>query len=404
MAITVTAKPHLFVPGYNDTYFGATSTQTAQPNFQYYLTIAINGGTPKTYALPARPSGDMVWNARSVIEKALAHYYPFGLYGWKTCTNGIVKVTVNIGEKYGTTPVVYSGSNYDFYAWNASLQKEERRLYSVANYTYPAPLNQLPYLNSGDSDRDIVFYWLQQSAGAVADVYVKTYDSSNVLIGEYQIVNPFTSATTANLYVCINAGWNGLSNISSGNVTVISGLFPIITGDVEWYELNFEEGGGAEVFYKITKPSCCATSKTLHYVNRFGAYDYIDFCKNNRRSASINKTFYEGIDDYFEGSYLNAASSVVTPSSPLGINKRVLANSSEGKWDLQTDYISEAQQLMLFDCFGSPNYHFQTGSALYQKIQQEDTQFAFKVKKMDKLIQFALKFTDGFMERRQIDG
>lgn len=400
MAITVTAKPHSFVPAYNDIFFGATSSQTAQPNFLYYITVTVNG-TTFIFKRPARPtSGDLVFNCRKCIEKALSQYYPFGLYGWQQVAGGILQVTVNIGERYGTTPVVVPGTNYQFYVWNGALEKEERRNYAVANYTFPSSLNQVPYLNKVKTNKDLTFYFLQQSVGTISYLEVKTYNSSGALLGTYQITNPFTTPSTANLYICINAGWTGLTNIDPSNYTVITGSSPIITSNVSYYDLKFTEGD-AEKNYRVQKCECCSDNKTLFYLNRYGAFDPINFCGNSRSSVDINKTYYKGIDNYFEGSYLNASNVAVIPSNPLDINKRVLSNTNEGKQQLVSDYLTDEEVTRFAECWKASKHFLQHDTANYQIVVQDDNTFAFKKGRTDKLIQFIANISDGFVNRRQ---
>lgn len=402
MAITVTAKPHLLVPAFNDIYFGATSTQTAQPNFKYYITILV-GSTTYVYALPARPSGDLVWNARKAVEKALSNYYPYATYGWQAVTNGILSITVNIGEQYGATPTIYVGTDYVFEIWNGALNRETRRTYTPTSVRYPNCLNKLPTTIKGESDKDIIFYFLQATAGTIIRVTVTTYDSGGNILGSYRITNPLTTVNTANKYICINGGWAGMSGIASGLVTVMSGVYPIITASVSYYNLAFTDGVTV-LNYAIQAADCSpyrTDKKTLHYLNSNGAFDVINLYGNNRKSVDIRKTFYKGIDDYFVGSYLDNASTVITPTSPLDINKRVLSNVNEGKQTLQSGILTDAEIELYAECFEASKYHLQSDASTYQIVMQDDTNFAWKRQLVDKVTQLQLTISDGYVNRRQ---
>ena len=400
--ITTTAKPHLLVPAYNDIYFGATSTQTAQPNFKYYITILV-GATTYIYVLPVRPTGDLVWNARQAVEKALSHYYPFYTYGWHAVTNGILSITVNIGEQYGTTPVIYTGSNYTFDVWNGALNREIRRTFLTTDAEFPNCLNKLPATIKCEEDKDIVLYYLQPIAGYISKATVTTYDSTNAVMGVYDIMNPLTTVNTANKYICMNVGWAGMSGISSGLVTVVTGTYPIIVAGVENYTVAVTDGVLFSTYY-IEKAECSPSRtdiKTLHYLNSNGAFDMVNLYGNNKKSVDIRKTFYKGIDDYFVGSYLDAANVVVTPTSPLDINKRVLSNVNEGKQTLQSGILTDAEIELYAECFESSKYHLQSDENNYQIVMQEDTSFAWKRQIVDKVTQLQLTISDGYVNRRQ---
>ena len=401
MAITTTAKPHAYVPAGNDIYFGSTSDKTTQPNFMYYITVAVGANT-FTFVKPARPTtADLVFNCRKCIEKALQQYYPFGQYGWQTVNGGILQITVNIGERYGTTLTIYPGTNYQFYVWNAVLEREERRTYLPATYQYPNCLNQIPSATSGKTDKDLTFYWLLPSVSALTNLTVTTYDVTGATLGIYKIGNPFVAVTTPNLYICINAGWTGLTNITSG-VVAVSGSLPIITPTVVSYQLAFN-GPSSSTTYTVSQSNCCSavSSKTLFYLNRYGAFDVINLCANSRKTTEITKTFYRAIDNYFEGSYLDASNAIITPSNPLDINKRVLSNVNELKEQLTSGYLNDSQVALYSECWKASKHFLQNTTNDYRIVVQEDNSFAFKQGKVDKLIQFVANISHGHVNRRQ---
>jgi len=147
MAITLIQDPtsvspsRLHCPAYNDQWFTATSNQTAQPNFQFYITTTIhyyNGTswTTKVYndALNNPPDGILRFNVRSYTESFIKHHIPLSTSGWSRCTNGCLKVIVNVGERYGSTPTIYTGTNKTYYVWNAGLSFNEDVGFTPVNY------------------------------------------------------------------------------------------------------------------------------------------------------------------------------------------------------------------------------------------------------------------------------
>ena len=76
MAITITHKPQTIAPGFNQLMFRATSTQTAQPNFNYYVTVNVDGVALTPMPLPARPTGDLILDIKPLVRDYLKHYFP----------------------------------------------------------------------------------------------------------------------------------------------------------------------------------------------------------------------------------------------------------------------------------------------------------------------------------------
>ena len=68
MAITLNNRPSVITPGFNHMMFKATSNQTAQPNFRYYIQINVAGNVLSPLVFPARYIAYTELNIQPTIE------------------------------------------------------------------------------------------------------------------------------------------------------------------------------------------------------------------------------------------------------------------------------------------------------------------------------------------------
>ena len=417
MAVTVIKRPLATVPAYNDIEFHATSDQFAISDFKFYITIEIVSYATTFTITPTGTSGTIKFNVWEQIKKYVSNYYPFGAYGWQYVTDGIQDITVNIGEYYSGS--VHTGTDYDFEVFNASLTRAERATYLPANYEVDAGRNNV-WLNnlyegsstSGrttcKSDQDMVFYFLQTGAMRMSEVVITTYDSAGATIATSTIAAPSPSvypATGQIRYMCINVGPHGLTNIASGSVT---GAYPIITASVASYQIAFygrtSMGGAINFFYRYVDIDDCAPkydNVTLHYLNRFGAFDFVNIYGNHQKTLQSQKTFYKGLNTYFDGSYEEVGVGDTTVSTPLSMNEKVLNSSYENRQVFRSDWLTDFQIEALQDLITSPAVHSQDGS-IYKKYQVTDNRYQFK-NINEKLQRLDVNLSEGVTERRQYE-
>ena len=174
--ITILSKPtdtpYLgYVPCYNNQWFVASSTNTGQPNFKYYIVVTdfITGYSVTEKFLP-NPSGKLQFDASKFSELLMTNYIPVNQYGFQQNTS-IRKIRVNIGEIYGSTlpGTITSGTNIDYIVWNGSLEMLTFSKYNSKNYTWDLSTNpsiNYPNLLSDLADdytynnRSNFLYWM----------------------------------------------------------------------------------------------------------------------------------------------------------------------------------------------------------------------------------------------------
>lgn len=404
MAITVTHKPQTIAPAFNQLMFRATSNQTAQPNFNYYVTTNIDGVALSPLVLPARPTADVIFDIKPLVRDFMKHYFPFNLSGWQTCTKSIINATINIGERYGSPETIYSGTNQFFKIWNGALTERERMTYDSADYVSASRcLNNFEQEIKVKKDgQDVVFYYLLNAVSDVSKVEVKTYNSANVLQSDSAIANPHTTVTTQNQMICINLGKGGLSGLTAPQVT---GDYPISTGaSIKRINVKFFNGASLLQEFNINYVECEGRNEkdyTLYYLNRHGAFDFVNFVSVNRTNTNL-KINYRNIEQYHKGSYLNTGGSLVLINSPLDQRDKILGNTNQNTYKLITDSLSDYDMTMLEDCFNSSVYILHdSGEGYYEYVNQTDTQFIVREKIVDKIIQVQMNINSNLINERQ---
>lgn len=409
MAITLNNRPSVITPGFNQMMFRATSNETLKPNFKYYIQINVDGNVLSPLVLPARPTGDVIFDIQPLVQDYLKAYFPFGVYGWTPATKSIINVTVNIGERYGTTPTIYPGTTETYKPYYASLTNEQMTFYNPVSYTFLAgqSLNNYGSTIRASSLDHLVFYWLLSNAGELNTVRVRTYNAAGVLQSDSHIANPLTAVSTTNQLICIDLGLSGLAGLAAPQV---SGTFPIATSGIKTIIYTFKDSLFFEKEYRLNVEDCCGTGEeleyTLYYVNRNGAFDHINFCNRIKESATSTQTTYRPIDQYFKTSYRNSGGALVLPSlvaPPLNQSLKVLGNTYELNKVFTSAPLTESEYMMLQDCYNSPTMFIKKGNK-YEYISSQDTSFGFRKKVIDKVIQLVMNVKNNLIERRQSHG
>lgn len=413
MAITTVYRPFTIVPAHNDIEFKVSSDQSAITDFTFYITLDIPSYSFSTVYQPTGVNGVLNINFSDIIRKYVSNYYPFSSYGWQFVTDGIIDVTVNVGEYY--SGAIHAGTDYDFQVWNAALTKEERAVYLPADYIVGTGRNDVwlnvleNQLNTGRttcrSDQDFVMYFLQTGSMAITDVSIDTYDSSGTLIAN-SVITSGLAAIPCNgqeRYKCINVGPRGLTNIASGSVT---GTYPIITASVASYRLQFYGrttlGGAIQNFQTYIDIDDCSPkfdTWTLHYLNRYGAFDFINMYGNHQRTLQSNKAFYQGLNGYFQGSYEYVGIGNETVDLPVSKNEKVLNSTYQNTQELRSDWLTDNQIERLGDLITSPSVHTQL-SGVYRKHSITNRAYRFK-NVGEKLQRLDVNLNEGITERRQ---
>jgi hypothetical protein len=423
MAVTINKQPFYIVPANNDIEFEAISDQVASANFQYYVTVTVESTSAVyTYRIDKTPGTNVCYfNLRSLAEKFVRNYYPFGLTGFNPVLNGIDNFTVNIGERYGATPANYAGTDIDIMCWNGALTLRERADYLPINYDNSNPtIVDIQWLNNIDtsnltikSDQDLTFYFLQTNM-KVLQCHIKVYNAAGTIINVLTIANNVAVVNTEDKYVCINispSAVNQLDTDTPADITYDFGYasppFVFNTGpatDAAYYVAYFQMDAtpSGERFFTVTIDDLCTVydNVSLFYLNRKGAFDFHNFYGNHSKNKKVNRSHYKSLHGKFEGSHL--AGSVVYGPSPLSISKKILSSNSEKTWSLQSDWLSDFDGIKLEDLIDTPGLFVCHEFQDYERFTIDDNTFDYK-KVNDKLVDIKVNLSAGVEERRQFE-
>lgn len=408
MAITViqsiTASSH--VPAHNDQWFTATSSQTAQPNFQFYVTVTVhyNNGTSyttKAYneAINNPPDGFLRFNAVSYTKNFIENYFPITSLisnAWNRCTNGILKVVINIGERYGTTPVIYAGSNITYYAWNASLTDLEMYTFNQNNYLTKngaafIPLNDLPDSNVLHYSQAALFF-LCESDNVISKCKVINNDGSTQLF--FDITNPMlASGNWYDRYICFQFNPQYLSSVGGANWIAVNGT----TVTLQF----FDNTSTLRYAYQFVYNDICTKYNNYNvlYLNKKGAFDYKNFELFSEDNYTIEKTKIR------VNKYQDKAGTGYNNIYPWNANEKVNTSQTVNSLKLTTDVLTDSQNTILLDLISSTVVYLQDSSVQnfysLHYVNNEETKYLRNENWNNKVNQLSATFELSHLHQRQ---
>lgn len=368
--ITIIKQPNTHHPAFNDQWFTATSSNIAQPNFQFYVTITVHyydgsSYTTKVSNIPIDnpPDSVMRFNAKSFVKKHVRNHIPLNTAGWQSCTNGMVKVVVNVGERYGTIPAVTTGSNITYYAWNASLGFIEMATvlnsttYLASTYvanngaTFPI-LNDYPDVRTSAYSQNFI-YILCNSDNVVSKATVTSNDG--VSIASFDITNTLlNSGNWYDGYLCLN--------VAPYLLAVLGGVNWIAVEGTDYLVKLYDNTNTLRKTITFTYSEVCTKFFTYQqiYLNKKGAYDTMFFEKVSERENTIERskvTHTPYYDPTASGAMAYQASQPTEFINSVKTKKTI---------KIRTDWITDDQCSTLIDHATSPSVYLQEaeGSAV----------------------------------------
>ena len=412
MAITVTQHPDttfsptpVYVPAYNPQVFSAISNQYASANFKYTVLVTdVATSQTITLQIPARPVDHrMTFDASFIAKNLITHYLPINTYGFQKAT-GIRKIRVNIGETYGSTPTYHAGTDFDYYIWNGVVDFLTYPVFDKDNYLYNAsvtsPSNRVELSACLDDitypDRSNYIYWLTYGAGDLLKLKIVTQKSDGSSTVSY-IANPYQSSTTyTDKYLCIDVGYKGLANISSGLVT---GTYPIVSAQTVSYQIYEELSSAPDPPTRLIQSFTVGCEGvfdvySVHFLAKNGQFETIHFPKNSNETVNATREEYGQIPFTMDsGSYFYSRSSSAD---------RVLTSSSVTKLNLRTDWIDADHVSLYREVLDSPLCYLDTGSTLdYAAIIPIPTSYTVNKSFNKKLFQLQMEFKYAHSNYRQ---
>lgn len=415
MSVTLDREPYGLVPAFNEIEFQAGSSETAQPNFNFYVKVTVaSTGEIFNYRIKPDGNGKCYFNAKTIAEKFVKSYYPFNVTGWTTVQDGLNTLTINIGEEYGSTPVIYPGTNKSIYIWNASLTLKQRATYRTSQYnatgqwlnSYPTEYNYYAPLVNIDPSHDLTFYFLD-IAGSIAKVSVSTLivdqnPPSSTVVNNFDVDNAAGSG-----YICVNLSPAAINQLEldSPGACIGSSLPTPFDGTENTYILDFKDASDVILSTLIVglKP-VCRTRDWIFFQNRAGAFDFIDMKLFSTRDHNINRTTYRAPMPRFEASNIISTGPInVDGPNPISRSKKILSSTYESTIVYKNNWLTQQESDAAGDAFSSAFVHVQHGYGDYTLLSPEDNRYTFKREMSDKNIEITLTTTTAHQEGRQFE-
>lgn len=373
MSLTITQKPQVFTPAYNDQYVSATSTQYAQPNFKYTVTVSVNGTTVHTEGILPRPDGSMVFNAKKWVENYITHYFNPNATNFSVATGKTANVSISILEDYVASPVP-SATTITYTAFDASLTEREFAAYDYKNYI-SGGTNAVTFLGQSFSQLMVDTrvnltqqVWLHFTLGDIARVDLTYYDG-----GVFSASFSYTPilASPSNVYDIyrLDVGAWVFSPVSGA--TFIIEFFDSLNNSLASYS------------YVVTDICTKYTDYPVYYLNRFGNIPFMHFEKKStdKLTKTVNKVRL-GKNQLVAGVY---------SSNAWDREVHIVSTESVRSGTLNTDWITESQSTTLQDLFDSPIVWTLSGTT-YTPITIKETTYDFKKRVNDKLFNYSIDF------------
>lgn len=405
MAISIIQEPLNYTPAYNDINFVVDSTNKTQPNFNYIFDIVINGSVVSRHRVPPRPSNNYgVFNAKRIVENYLSDVFDFTAFQVSYWNEGIVRLSVNLYEEYGTTPTIgsLSATSSNIYCWNASLDSPEYIDYAVTDYrqmTNQAQISQLLTNNLNQkiklTERAFV-YGLSGENNAITQFRVFAYNAAGTQIQYTIIPNPYATVSSVGYrMVSCPSGPDNLNSIVNANLDASTqNQGNIIPSNTATYFI-FARGSNVSsiyTYYTIIDPCTKYTPVRLHFLNKLGGYDSFTFDLLSRTNNAIErKNYRKNLGELQGGSmvYSNTQRSNITFDTQ--VKETLILNSN---------WINDAEAIWLEELITSPSVYMQIGNDL-EAISITDSAYEVKKTINDKLFNLTLNIEKTYIKTRQ---
>ncbi|WP_395652530.1 hypothetical protein [Brevundimonas sp.] len=406
MAFTIYQEPLQYTPVYNDINYLVSSTNTAQPNFNYIFDIKINGTVVSRHRIPARPeNGYGLFNAKRIVENYLTQNFAYGTITVQLASSSILKLNVDYYEEYGSTPTLYSiSTSPDVYCWTASLDPNE-----WVDYTYVSRYRLMPseigisQLLTNNATHKIklteraTISALVGASGAVNDIGVFAYNSAGTLIKTTYILNPYWAvSSTGQRFINIPAGTLNLNQILNANLNVATqNQGNIIPSNTSYYIIKTDGTGSAAsipVRYNIDDSCSKYEPVRIYFLNKLGAYDAFTFDLVSRENNTIERKKYRRNLGGFSGT-----SFVYTDFQRANIIYDTQINET---LTINSNWITDAEAIWLEELLTSPITYMETASGI-EVVNVINSDYEVKKTINDKLFNLQITLEKSYIKTRQ---
>jgi hypothetical protein len=383
MAMTIKSNPATDAAGHNDMIYVIDSTNKAQSNYQYILTIRIGGVVIATLKNRPNPafSNYGVFNISSVIQNYLNSDY-FKPSATQEDVAPKVMYQVRLSESYGSTTNTDVVTDAYRYAWNAALPYlDSVQVTNYATFVQKFITERPNEFIEVDTNED--HYVCAFGAGYEA-VHVKYYANKNA-----------SGLPSSTAYYNVTASTNVSAFVQfSGNTIINVGTKRFNPGSNQSYTVSLASGfnGLASSITSIGNPlrfnvTACHPYEpvVLHFMNRLGGYETMHFRLKSRKRLNTERKKTGRL-----GYQVTSAGGIGYKDSRNVIydTERVYAATYRYQLALNSAALTDAQFEWLEDLITSPvvyvEQYVQSGT-LYVPVQLTTDEYEFRKRINDKV-------------------
>ena len=172
---------------------------------------------------------------------------------------------------------------------------------------------------------------------------------------------------------------------------------PIIAASVVSYKLtpldNSNNSVGAGVIYNVRNNNCKYSNYRLHFLNKYGGFDSVNFNMISRETEMIERQKYKRV-------YGSNVSNVWSYAKSDAM-ETVFDVKGKQRIKINTDWLTQTQSIWLEELLTSPVIYHDIDLTTMEQISLNDMQYEVKRKPADKLIQLQIEFEYGYNKKRQ---
>lgn len=405
MAITILSSPLSYTPVYNDINFVASSTNVAQPNFNFIVDVKVNGSTVTRHRIPPNPTNNYcLFNAKRIVENYLTQTFAYNFLDVRSWSSGIASLALEFREEYGTTPTIgaLSATSSTIYCWIASLDHPEFVDYVVTKYRLMTGETGVSQLLTNNANQNIKYSekaWIYALAGesnAVNNFEIRAYNSSGTQIQVTRVLNSYATITqVGHRLVSCPAGAENLNDILNAQLDAgTQNEGNIIPSNTSYYTIATRGASASSISvrYNIIDPCTKYEPIRIHFLNKLGGFDSFTFDLLSRENNAIERKKYKRNLGAFSGSsyvYNDLQRSNIIYDTQ--VNETLVINSN---------WITDSESIWLEELLTSPITYMETSQGI-EVVNVTDSAYEVKKRVNDKLFNLTITLEKTYTKTRQ---
>jgi hypothetical protein len=395
MAITIQTYPQLITSASNPCEFTFSSTSTANDSFSFIVELTVNGAVHSYHQRFQGSAQYARFDASEILRNIVfSDMITDGTLS-TAYSEAIASYSIRVIEKYGTPPVQVGSwvASTTVYAINGSLRHNEWINTTFSDYDLAIASTPLYLTNFPTAQKyycglnESIFLGTLISTGAATSVNVHLYDANDVLV----------ASSLAN-----SAGASILKIIDASPTTLIANTSLILTdfNNSFYYTITVYSGllPNSQIFKIYIDRECSQyTSRRLHWLNKFGAWDSYSFTKYSEENTAVKSNGYQKEVGQWNSS--NQHEYVIESGERLDYSK-----TSVDSMKLNSDWIKQDKQNWLMrSLLESPKVYLETAEGIFEPVKVKTSKFKLKQRIREGLINESIDLERTYTYQSQLN-